>query len=121
MKASNSGEVVTNSVRKPLSLALQTCLSHLLLPVSLGGLSEGCVVRFHDDQVASRRMNHQFPRGVLQGRGHLVEDHTQFLQRQDPVTKEEHYLEYTTHRQSYSLLVPERVCCYGNNALRALL
>ena len=110
-------------------------LSYLLLAGNLGGLGEGVVVGLYEDQVGGRRVNRQLPRGVLKGRGHLVEDHTQFLQRQDPAAHT-NTTEMTIktnfpvkkprkniHRETAVDVQtsPESVGSYGDDALRALL
>ena len=62
-----------------------TNLSNLLFASRLGGLSERVVVRLDDQEIGRLRVDHQLTGRVIEGRGHLVEDHTQFLQRQNPV------------------------------------
>lgn len=59
-------------------------LSHLLLPLRLGGLGVRVVVRLDDDQVVALGVNDEFAGCVLQGEGHLVEDCPQLLQCQNP-------------------------------------
>lgn len=59
-------------------------LSHLLLPLCLGGLSVSVVVRLNDDQVVALWVNDKFSGCVLQREGNLVEDRPQLLQCQNP-------------------------------------
>ena len=58
-------------------------LSHLLLSLSFGCLSVGIVVRLDQNKVVRLRVDHKFPGSVLQRKGHLIEDRSQFLQSQD--------------------------------------
>ena len=67
------------------SVRIYTNLSNLLFASGLGGLSEGVVVRLNDQEIGRWRVDRQLTGRVIEGRGHLVEDHTQFLQRQNPV------------------------------------
>lgn len=59
-------------------------LSHLLLPLCLGGLSVSIVVCLNDDQVVALWVNDKFSGRVLQREGNLVEDCSELLQRQNP-------------------------------------
>lgn len=59
-------------------------LSHLLLPLRLGGLGVSVVVCLNDDQVVALWVNDKFSGGVLQWEGNLVEHCSQLLQCQNP-------------------------------------
>lgn len=63
---------------------LHAYLRHLLLPLCLGGLRVSVVVRLDEDEVVCLGVDHEFPGRALQWEGHLVEDRSQLLQRQDP-------------------------------------
>lgn len=58
-------------------------LSHLLLSLSFGCLSVGIVVSLDQNEVVGLWVDDKFPGSVLQRKGHLVEDSSQFLQSQD--------------------------------------
>lgn len=62
-------------------------LGHLLLPLSFGCLSVGIVVSLYQNEVVGLWVDDKFPGSVLQRKGHLVEDGSQFLQGQNPVTQ----------------------------------
>lgn len=58
-----------------------------MLSLSFGGLGVGIVVGLDQNEVVGLWVDYKFPGGVLQRKGHLVEDSSQFLQSQDSARK----------------------------------